>query len=819
MNCRLPLLVAVLVFGCSAPQKPSLPEATPAAPRALLASSERVAQAARTIQGAELDLEAFEPLIASAGLETAAEAMERGEAGVAADLVQKGIDQQKPTGFDRLRWQYLLGRLREADGANVQAAAAYERAGSHPWALTAYAKLGQARCLSKTGDSRRAMALLESMPSTGTTGIAALLVRASAARAIGEREEAISDWRKALNTESVGANLPAVALLLAEALLECEQRTPAAPVAVSAAAPASITGASCSPESVSEALGVVREILLASRGSEEQLTQARQLEERALGMLTPSQRIRLEPLSLSQRLTALGALVDARRFADACAAGDSLLAALGEKESFGEIGCEARVLQAKAWAGARQWGRASETLELMLSKCKVSTDLNARAEYLAGKYADADGRQMKAIMHFATVEKEAPTHRLADDSRLMGAKIWLERGVEARFTTMLASMPEDYPDGDMMLDGVFTLALRRIEKGDWSGASSVLERAAALVKGKDVLRGQEFSGRERYFLARARIEMGQRERGLQDLVEIVRELPLSYYMLQAYSRLVEDDPYHARRVLSDSLEKASEAPFSFERRREFEEPGFVRAMELLRIGDIEQAKSEIDASKLTEGSQAPAVLWGIALLYERAGVPSLGHAVVRGLLSDWLSQWPAGDWIRAWKIAFPRPFQALVEKEAAKNGIPEYLAYGVMREESAFRQGVVSPANAYGLMQIIIPTAKAYARPLGLPWDGNSLKRPVVNIALGCRILGDLSRRFDSNPLLAIPGYNAGPGRPRRWVRERPTADFDVWVELIPFRETHRYTKRVLASRAAYAFLYHPEQAEEAMTFPRQVSR
>ena len=54
-------------------------------------------------------------------------------------------------------------------------------------------------------------------------------------------------------------------------------------------------------------------------------------------------------------------------------------------------------------------------------------------------------------------------------------------------------------------------------------------------------------------------------------------------------------------------------------------------------------------------------------------------------------------------------------------------------------------------------------------------------------------------------------------MRNRPGVDYDVWVELIPFRETRRYTKRVLASRAAYAYLYEPDLADEAMTLPIKV--
>ena len=160
-----------------------------------------------------------------------------------------------------------------------------------------------------------------------------------------------------------------------------------------------------------------------------------------------------------------------------------------------------------------------------------------------------------------------------------------------------------------------------------------------------------------------------------------------------------------------------------------------------------------------------------------------------------------------------------MQSNAKKQGISESLAYAVMREESAFDPKAVSPARAYGLMQLIVPTAEATAKPMGLPSSPAALKRPQVNVALGCAVLGKLTQTFESYPLLAIPGYNAGPGRPRRWLRERPNLDFDLWVEAIPYSETRRYTKRVLASRAAYAFLYDNDNAEAAVRLPLKIVR
>jgi soluble lytic murein transglycosylase len=187
-------------------------------------------------------------------------------------------------------------------------------------------------------------------------------------------------------------------------------------------------------------------------------------------------------------------------------------------------------------------------------------------------------------------------------------------------------------------------------------------------------------------------------------------------------------------------------------------------------------------------------------------------------IGEWLDHYPAGRWRAAWELAYPRPFAAVVQSEAARSGIPEALAHAIMREESAFDPRAVSSAAAYGLMQLIVPTAKRMAKPLGLPADAESLKRPEVNVALGCRYLSVLRNEFQDNPLLAIPAYNAGGGAPKRWIKERPEQSFDLWVERIPYEETRLYTKRVITSMAAYEFLYARERPSEALRAPLPAS-
>jgi soluble lytic murein transglycosylase len=396
---------------------------------------------------------------------------------------------------------------------------------------------------------------------------------------------------------------------------------------------------------------------------------------------------------------------------------------------------------------------------------------------------------------------------------------YLDLGVEARFTELLKTLPDEYPNGDMAVEASFRLAVRRIDKGDWSGAASVLARAVTLVGGDDAdaARGTELSGRERYFEARAALALGQREAALVRYEGIVREQPLSYYMLNAYTRLQELDPPRAERARHEAIEQARAESRPRPPARWEGDPGFSRALELLRLGEITAAVAELDGLGLTRPSAGPELLWSVARLYSLAGAEKLAHDVARRRLTDWLLRWPAGDWQEAWRIAFPEPYAKVVDASATRTGLKKPIVYAIMREESAFDPDAESIADAYGLMQLIVPTARVAAKGTTLPHDRRALKRPAVNIELGCRTLSRYQAAFADNPLLAIPAYNAGPGKVREWLRARPSADFDLWVELIPFLETRRYTKRVLASRAAYAFLADPEHADQALALPKKV--
>lgn len=740
---------------------------------------------------APLDLSRFRPLLARPEYAGIQERIDSGEPARAAEEFAEVVKGLTVDGQERARHEYALGMLQLAAENDALARISFERAGAVEWTLKEDALLRFAELSVKLGLSEDALAAWESLSklkgSSRAQGMYAL-----ALSSLKRFSEAVEVWRAARET----ADSPSISLELSRALLAWAE--------------------SQEPSEARKALAVEAKLeaerARLGRPPEDELAMsAARLLSTAMTFGASLESAR----TLQQELAHLKGLVEERSFEEAGKA--ALGIAMSKEPRYSALRCEYDYLRGKLLAGQTKWGEAFDLIASSAENCTQDKELHAFLLFNAGKYAAADGRHTKAVRFYEDLEKLYPTNTLADDARLRAAKSYQTQGITARFVSLLAAMPEDYPEGDMTREGVMELALYRIERSDWSGAAQVLENASRVVRDRDSERGHEYSGTERYFLARARQELGQEEAALLEYESIVRELPLSYYMLQAYSRLLEADPARAKKSLNEGLELAQKTPFEFPHRPEYDSPEFQRGMELLRVLDVEVGKQVLGAVGLGEGAD-DALLWGIALLYDRAGDAHTSHGIARERLTDWFAHYPEGSWQGPWQIGFPRPYHTIVERESKATGVPEWFIYGVMREESTFRPHVVSHADAYGLMQIILPTARGIAKKSGHPATAAALKQPSVNIAIGSRVLQDLGRYFRENPWLAIPGYNAGPGRPKRWLSERPNVDFDVWVEMIPYRETRRYTKRVLASRAAYAFVYYREESQTALVLPKRLA-
>jgi soluble lytic murein transglycosylase len=132
------------------------------------------------------------------------------------------------------------------------------------------------------------------------------------------------------------------------------------------------------------------------------------------------------------------------------------------------------------------------------------------------------------------------------------------------------------------------------------------------------------------------------------------------------------------------------------------------------------------------------------------------------------------------------------------------LALSIARRESEFDPAARSSADARGLMQVLPGTAKHMAEKLGKEFDASKLiSDPAYNVTMGSAYLAQMAEEFGPSIALIASGYNAGPGRPRRWITEfgdprRKDVDVVDWVETIPFSETRTYVMRVAEGVVIY---------------------
>ena len=279
-----------------------------------------------------------------------------------------------------------------------------------------------------------------------------------------------------------------------------------------------------------------------------------------------------------------------------------------------------------------------------------------------------------------------------------------------------------------------------------------------------------------YWEARALEESGHTQLA-NDIFKTLSELP-TYHGFLAADKLsteyaIKDIPIDADDAIVAQLEQDTR---------------LVRAREYYLVDIPWEGRREWNALFEDADSQKLAALTVLASrwqLYDRA-IFSAGRA----------------EQLKALSTRFPIVYRDEVDAAAAKNQIPPAWVYGVMRRESAYIRDVKSSAGAVGLMQLMPNTAKYVAGLQGQKnWKGD-LTDVETNIGFGTFYLRHVMDKFDDHQVLATASYNAGPKRVGIWL---PPEDMpaDVWIDAIPYSETRRYVRAVMAYTAIYEWHFN----------------
>jgi hypothetical protein len=122
----------------------------------------------------------------------------------------------------------------------------------------------------------------------------------------------------------------------------------------------------------------------------------------------------------------------------------------------------------------------------------------------------------------------------------------------------------------------------------------------------------------------------------------------------------------------------------------------------------------------------------------------------------------------AWSSRCDPRVEGLIYKYARIYGVDPSLVRAVMRHESGFNAGAVSPKGAQGLMQLMPGTAELMG--VRNPFD------PEQNIAGGVGYLRRCLDRFGHNVPLAVAAYNAGPERVAQFGTVPPIPETQLFV-------------------------------------------
>jgi len=308
--------------------------------------------------------------------------------------------------------------------------------------------------------------------------------------------------------------------------------------------------------------------------------------------------------------------------------------------------------------------------------------------------------------------------------------------------------------------------------GDYNAASSAFQQAARLADQR------ELRAAGNYWAARSEQASG-RPANVERLLLAAATTPESsesFYGLLARETLgmptrLAQDPFTASDPAVDNL------------------PNVQRAIELAKIGEPALAGEMLRHQALIG---APSEHHALIKVAEKLDLPAaqlwLADHGQWGAKSDSDDRYPNPRWtpLGGWRV-------------------DPALAFGHVKQESAFRRTAVSTAGAVGLMQVLPITAQQEASSRGLAYTRASLTDPRYNLEFGQSFIERM--RSDSATAGQLPriiaSYNAGPLPVARWASIKDNGDPLLWIESLPYWETRYYVPSVMRNMWVYQGLDH----------------
>ena len=457
---------------------------------------------------------------------------------------------------------------------------------------------------------------------------------------------------------------------------------------------------------------------------------------------------------------------------------------------------QAQFRLARAWVRLKQYDQAEKAL-LVLTRSSSPRQNEAFVllglTYLRHDKGDALGNLVKKL----------PADRLSGDQQAQVYSfygIWLrdhDRWPEALLAYEKASHVAQALS--RKLEALWNVGWVQYQREQFAEAINTFHTIIQKTKNLHSTSFRHALSRAQYWLARSEEHLGQIALASQYFEQIGQAYPLTYYGQLARTRLSPtENNSQSWRVLASTDSQGTGIPAHLQQDSHFQKLQALQAVQLSTeaVKELEQvyflhgANEEVFPHLVSLAGGMGAYDIGI-----RLAIRHYGQNVRTGTLS------PASP---AWSGAFPLGYQHIIQSVVPQHVDP-FLVSGLIREESLYSARVVSPVGAIGLMQLMPTTAKRVAQQMNLSDSGfalNRLYQPKYNIQLGALYLGQLLNDFQGNIIYAVAAYNAGPQAVQRWITRNGNRPSDEFVELIGYKETRGYVKRVVGSYRIYRTLF-----------------
>jgi soluble lytic murein transglycosylase len=471
---------------------------------------------------------------------------------------------------------------------------------------------------------------------------------------------------------------------------------------------------------------------------------------------------------------------------------------------FKDVTIDIHLKRLKSYAKSRQMSSASGAFNAI----PLSAEEKKEAFYeLAVGYANArqldETRQTINEMRQRFPKSEwTPKAMVAVGDVLKGQK----RKTEANY--FYQATLSGYPNAVENVQAHFELAWDQHESKNYDEASKMLTEHLARYVDKDT----SYRGKSGYWAARNSEKAGKIDEACALYDATAYRYGANWYGYQALDRLMilrrqnkcQTTPqFPVNSDVPKAVANLKVVTVAAEIATQKELARAEKSEELSTIGMFDWAIDELEEAKKT-ADNSPKINLALAQYYRKRGENVRAFLALRKSYPDYSQMFPEEMGREEWDIFYPLIHWNDIKFWAGKRSLDPYNVAGLIRQESVFNPRAASSARAYGLMQLLVPTARMMARKYSetnsRSITSSTLYDPRLNIELGTAYMREQLSKYGRIEYMSV-AYNAGPGRVVRWRNELPL-QMDEFVEEIPFRETQGYVKGVIRNSAQYRRLY-----------------